>query len=200
VLNGQLELTPGGPAYLYRAGSDPATPERIDADHTLTLGPQDAIVYSTLDGADGVNNGDTQMVVFVGQVFHPTGTVIGADNYDHGETELDSFDYNGPPLPKMPSDSAIVSVRHLQLMPFDLFVFDPPEDLNFLAIFDPKIAAGLRVYDGAVSSFDLTSGHAAWKLQSLDPGPHTLFNRGEVPIDLYFLVLEPAPTLATPTP
>lgn len=47
VLNGKLEITPDGPAYLYRAGQDPAHPQRLDGGHALTLQPQDAIVYST---------------------------------------------------------------------------------------------------------------------------------------------------------
>jgi hypothetical protein len=192
VLNGKLELTPGGPAYLYRAGSDPAHPEQTDAGHTLTLGPQDAIVYSTQDGANGVNNGDTQMVAFVGQVSGPTGAELGIDGYDHGETDLYSFTYNGYPLPALPSDSAVISVHRLQLLPFDSFTFDPAADFRYLVTFDPATASGLRVYDGAVTAFDPTSGHAAWKLQDLGPGPHTLYNLGEDPIDIYFLVLEPS--------
>ncbi len=200
VLNGELELTPGGPAYLCRAGSDPKHPQRVEAGRTLTLGPQDAIVYSTQDGADGVNNGDTQMVAFVGQVSGPTGAALGIDGYDHGETDLYSFTYNGYPLPAPRSDSAVISVRRLRLLPFDMFVFDPAEDFIFQTTFDPATAAGLRIYDGVVSSFDLASGHASWKLQDLGPGPHTLINLGETPIDLYFLVLEPSPTPATPTP
>lgn len=198
VLKGKLELTPVGPAYLYRADSGPARPQQIDAGQALTLEPQDAIVYSTQDGASGMNNGDTPMVAFVGQVFGPADAVSGPEAYNHGETDLYSFTYNGYPLPAMPSDSAVVSVRQLQLLPFDGFVFDPAVDFVYLVTFDPATASGLRVYDGAVTSFDLTSGHASWKLQDLGSGPHTLFNLGETSIDLYFLVLEPAPAAVTP--
>jgi hypothetical protein len=140
------------------------------------------------------------MVAFIGQVSSPRGTAPGIDGYDHGETDLYSFTYNGYPLAAMPTDSAEVSVHRLQLLPFDSFVFDPAADFIYFVTFDPATASGLRVYDGAVTAFDPASGHAAWKVQELGPGPHTLYNLGDDPIDVYFMVLEPAPDPATPTP
>lgn len=198
VLDGELEVTPAGTAYVHRAGSDPSVLQRIEAGQLLTLGPRDTIIYSTQEGANGVTSADTPTIAFVGQVHGPGDVVAGPEAYNHGATEMVGLMYNGYPFPVLPSDSAAISVRRLQLLPFDSFVIDPPADLRYVLTYDPAAASGLRVYDGAVSTFPPTSGHAAWKLQDLGPGPHTLFNLGSEPVDIYFLVLEGAP--ATPSP
>jgi hypothetical protein len=199
VLSGKLAMTPAGPAYFYRSGA-PQSPEDVAPGTEASLGPGDSIVYSIADTGAGNNPGSEPMLAAIGLIgkeYILTPVAM--------PTEVRSVDFQYvDDMPVLSTKGATVSIQRLELLPYDSFVFDPDEDWKFLPAFDQFHARGLHMAEGALDGWSPTTEtipvYGSSALIFIVPGPCTLFDLGDEPIDIYFLVLEPYPPPATPSP
>lgn len=203
VLSGNLIFQPAGPALVYRRGSSAGMPVEYPAGESVTLGPNDAIVISTEAAATGTNPGSSPARILFGLA----GMNTDATAFNTGpQSEVEVVDSDVTDLDNLaPGDGASIAIRHLRLAPLDTFVYEKDPDLHIQLVFVPLQINDLRIYDGALDDLAQTLGqHGAYVTRALlkfpDPGPHTLVNIGDEPVDLYFMVIEPYPGTATPVP
>lgn len=201
VATGQLTVTPAGPAFFYPANQSGRSPMEVSAGQTMSIGPNEAIVFSAKDAAAGSNSGAASALavyslagkfdkMLPGSVLRPQDvTFIAAEHSD--------------PIPSLPTKGATMTVQRLDMAPFDTFVFEPDVGLRYLPLIDPYQTAGLRIDEGAVEGVVPQPGaqgiYGGVQLRYLKPGPHTIFNLSDKTVSFFFLVVEPAPA-ATPTP
>lgn len=201
ALRGELLVQPGGPALVYRETASSHEPVESAAGESIRLGPNDAIVFSSVATAIGSNPGSepVQALYSLTGVVHQETTGIGIEPRDITRVDLNYVDHPEP----LPGEGASVSIWHLALAPMDTFVYEIDDGLRLTPVYEPLQINDLRVYDGAIDhlSPDLTGRlHYASlaRLKSPEPGPHTLVNVGDETVDLYFMVVEPYPDTATP--
>jgi hypothetical protein len=194
VVSGELTVQPAGPALFYPANRQDQTPKEIPSGQTVSLGPDDAIVYASVDSAAGSNSGSEPVVAVIGNIGKPSEPGLGPDAGPLDVQNLDGHFVLGMQPP--PTAGASISIQRLQLAPFDSFVFEPDADWTYLCVFDQFQLPAVRMADGAFDSFSPTVDthrvYSSTQLTFPDPGPHTLFNLGEKTVDIYFLVVEPA--------
>jgi hypothetical protein len=201
ALNGELITQPLGPALLYRNGSSSGAPVEQSDGESVSLGPNDAIVFSSAVSATGTNPGNEPVHILVGLAGAggdvTLGTLTEPDDLTRVDVNLEEH------LSPLPGEAASVSIWHLQLAPLDTFVYDIEPGLRIVPIYVPLQINDLRIYDGALDPLapDLTGrSHLASRAFLLypDPGPHTLVNISDETVDLYILVAEPYADTATP--
>jgi hypothetical protein len=202
VVSGQLTLQPNGSALFFPAGTQHRAPMEIQAGTTVLLQPNDTLVYSTADTATGENLGSESAHALIGMVGILDSSVRGAFN---SPEDLLMHDHNYiAPIQDVKTEGATVSLQRLELQPFDSFVFDFNPDWRYLPAGDQNLGEGVRVAEGALDGLspEVRSQYvySTSSLIYMTPGPHTLFNLGDEPIDIYFLVVEPYPNSAVSTP
>jgi hypothetical protein len=202
VLSGELTVTPAGSALLYPANQSNKPPVEVSAGSDVSIGPDDTLVYSAAEAASGSNSGSEPALVLYGLVGIIDHSFPGA-GVEPTDVSFITFDY-ADPLAFMPTKGATVTLQRLELAPFDTFVFEPDADLWYLPLLDPAQREGLHIDEGALEGLAPQSNarqiYGAAQLRHLPPGPHTIFNLGDQTVSFYFLVVEPAPVAATPTP
>ncbi len=199
VEQGDLTIQPTGPA-LYFPGEDAGQPPReIAAGQTVSLGPSDGIVFAAKEPASGSNLGSSPTDALLGSMgFLDGGSDVGPIDLRNLDTQSN---YGMHPLS---TQDASISIQHLHLEPFDSYVFEPDPSWRYLCVFDQFQMTGVQMADGAIDH--LSAGiktyrlYASTQLTYPAPGPHTIFDLGEDPIDIYFLLIEPEPAPATPAP
>jgi hypothetical protein len=202
VLSGELIVTPAGPAFLYPAHQSEQPPVEVLAGQSVSIGPNDTIVYYAMDTAIGSNPGiEPALILYslVGAIWDhslPGATVPPTD------VSFSTFEYDDP-IPAVPTEGAALTLQRLELAPFDTFVFEPNADLRYLPFIDPNQTRGLHIAAGAFGGLVPESGsrdlYNAVQLRDLKPGPHTIFNLGDKTVSIYFLVVEPALVAGPPT-
>jgi hypothetical protein len=198
VERGELTLQPSGPALFYSAEDRDHAPREIAAGQTIFLGPYDGIAYAAKEPASGSNFGSEPAMALLGDMGH-----LSSES-DAGPIDIRNLDsqsdYGIAPLP---TAGASISIQHLRLAPYDSFVFEPGADWTYLTAFDQFRMAGAQMADGAVDGLsadvDIHWLYNSVQLTYPSPGPHTIFNLGDAPFDIYFLVLEPYPLQAATT-
>ena len=201
ILDGELTIEPSGPSLLYRGDTNDRPWVENDAGQTISLQPNDGIVYSIHDAATGSNPGTETMHALIGLTGSEDFTVPSASSMPDDVRSVDFSYVDG--MPSLPTKGASVSLQRLKLEPFDSFVFAPEANWKLLAVFDSLEVKDLRIAEGAVDgiSLDVASQtvFSSGLFQFLVPGQYTIFNLGEETVDLYFLKVEPAPDAGTPT-
>lgn len=195
VEQGDLTIQPTGPALFY-AGEDRGQPPReIVAGQTVSLGPSDGIVFAAKDAVSGSNLGSEPALALLGSMgFLDIGSDVGPIDFKNLDTQSN---YGMHPLA---TEGASISIEHLHLEPYDSYVFEPDPDSRYLCVFDQFQMTGVQMADGAVDR--VSTGvkthklYASTQLTYPSPGPHTIFDFGDDPVDIYFLVVEPV----TPAP
>jgi hypothetical protein len=198
VQQGNLTIQPTGPA-LYYAGEDPGQPPReIPTGQTVSLGPNDGIVFAARDAASGNNLGNEPAVALLGSMgYLDIGSDVGPIDFKNLDTQSN---YGMHPLA---TEGASISIEHLHMEPYDSYVFEPDPDSRYLCVFDQFQMTGAQFADGAVDQ--VSAGvkthklYASTQLTYPPPGPHTIFDFGNDPIDIYFLVVQPDPASAAST-
>jgi hypothetical protein len=203
VLDGEVDLQLKGPAIVYPADRT-RQPQPIDPGQTVRLGPNDAIVYSIMDTAIGVNPGTFPAIALFGLTGSQQVARSSPSAYSFPpDLGRGDFQYDDE-MPSPSTTSATVSMEHLELEPYNSFVLDLDASLTYMPLFDSTHADGLSIakgaFDGWAPNVQTIRISGPSGLRFIDPGPHTLFNLGPEPIDIYFLVIEPYSNLATPTP
>ncbi len=198
VEQGELSIQPSGPALFYSAEDRDQAPREIAAGQTISLGPYDGIVYAAKQPASGSNIGSEPAVALLGDMGH-----LSSES-DAGPIDIRNLDsqsdYGMDPLQ---TASASISIQHLRLAPYDSFVFEPGANWTYLSAFDQFRMAGAQMADGAVDGLS-PDVDTHWLYNSVQltypsPGPHTIFNLGDEPFDIFFLVVEPSPAQAATT-
>jgi hypothetical protein len=192
VEQGNLTIQPTGPALFYAGENQGQPPREIPIGQTVSLGPNDGIVFASRDSVSGHNLGSEPTVALLGSMgYLDTGSDIGPIDFKNLDTQSN---YGMHPLS---TEGASISVEHLHLEPYDSYVFDPDPDSRYLSVFDQFQLTGTQMADGAVDrvSAEVKTHklYASTQLTYPSPGPHTIFNFGDDPIDIYFLVVEPDP-------
>jgi hypothetical protein len=150
----------------------------------------------------GVNTGDVPVTALFGLA----GDVdLSLPDVTHPPSDVQRIDYAfDDAMSVLPSESANVSIQHLELLPGDSFIYGSNTDLRFLPLFDPQHADGLSLASGEIDRWSPELKSVPIRVPAgltiLGKGTHTLFNLGEETIDIYFFVVEPYPNPATPTP
>jgi hypothetical protein len=198
VLSGQLTVSPVGSALFYPANQFSQPPVEVSAGSSVSIGPNDTVVYSATETGTGSNSGSEPAIVLyalVGALEHELGSSVRP-----ADVSFINYEYFNP-IPSMPTEGAAITLQRLELAPFDTFVFEPDADLRYLPFVE---TVGLRIAEGALEGLVPQSGtrgiYGAVNLRYLPPGPHTIFNLGDETVSIYFLVVEPTPVAATPTP
>ncbi len=202
VLSGELAITPAGPAFVYPAQRSGQPPVEVQAGKTISIGPNDTIVYSSTDTATGRNEGGETALVLNG-VAGTLDKMLPGSAVNPNDVTFIAHEYDMTGATTMPTAGATVSLQRLELAPFDTFVFEPDEDWQYLALIDRAQIDGLRIDDGAIEGLVPNPGaqgiYGGVQLRLDKPGPRTIFNLGDKTVDFYFLVVEPFPDTATPT-
>ena len=110
-------------------------PEEVPAGVTVSIGPNDALVYSAEETATGSNSGSESALVVYG-----LGGIGGRNASWLGICALQTFPSLclkfANPI-SVPTKGATVMLQRLELAPFDTFVFEPGADLRYLSIDRP---------------------------------------------------------------
>jgi hypothetical protein len=203
VLNGELIVTPAGAAFLYPAHQPGQPPVEVTAGETVSIGPDDTIVYSSTDTATGSNPGSEPALALYG-IVGILDSMLPGNSVRPKDVSFITHEYDTDYVPSIPTAGATMTLQRLELAPFDTFVFDPDPDLRYVPLIDPNQTDGLRIEEGALDGLVPNPGaqgiYAGYQLRYLKNRPHTIFNLGDQTADFYFLVVEPFPDAATPTP
>lgn len=201
VLSGDMDIAPNGPAIVYPADHT-QQPQQLAAGVSAALGPNDAIAYSIADAATGTNPGTEPLVALFALAGSEDFSVPGAFSMP-GDVSHSDFQYIDG-MQVLPTAGATVSIQRVELQPFDSFVFDPATISHYLPAIDLSRTQGLQMAAGVLDEWSPTIKTmpvgSSSALMYPDLGPHTLFDLGDEPIDLYFFVVEPYPDSATPAP
>jgi hypothetical protein len=201
VLSGELAITPAGPAFFYPAHRFGQPPVEVEAGEEVSMGPNDTIVYSSIDTATGSNPGSVPALVLnsalgIRDKMLPGSSVLPKD------VSFIAHEYDKAFIPNLPTTGATVTLQRLQLAPFDTFVFEPGKDWMYLALLDRSQSDGLRIDDGAIEGLLPNPGaqgiYGGVQLRPYKPGPRTIFNLGDKTVSIYFLVIEPFPDGGVP--
>jgi hypothetical protein len=198
VLSGALTVTPAGPALFYPANQSGQPPVEIRGGQPVSIGPNETIIYSTIDGATGSNPGAVAALMLYGNVgstdYQAMGTVPNDVSFITRET--------ADPITPVTTEGATVTLQRVELAPSESYVFDPDADLRYLGFFDVTQTGELRLEEGANEGLVPAPGaqrlRDPFQLRYLTPGPHTIFNLGDQTAEIYFLVVEPRPMPGTP--
>jgi hypothetical protein len=203
ILRGELSITPAGPAFVYSNNQSGQPPVEVAPGETVSMGPDDTIVYSTTDTAAGSNPGSDPALALYG-VVGDLDKYLPGSNERPNDVSFIAYEYDTAIVPRISTAGATVTLQRLELAPFDTFVFDPDADLKYVPLFDPAQTGDLHIADGALEGLVPNPGtqrlEEGFQLRYLQNKPHTIFNLGDQTVEIYFLVVEPAPDAATPTP
>lgn len=201
VLSGVLSVTPAGPAFFYPALESGQLPVELQAGETVALGPNDTIVYSSMDTASGSNPG-YEPVLVLNSVIGIRDKMLPGSSVLPKDVSVIAHEFDKALLPTFPTTGATITLRRLELAPFDTFVLEHHEDWLYLAVIDRAQTDGLRIDQGAIEGLAPQPGaqgiYGGVQLRYLKPGPYTIFNLGEKTVVFYFLVIEPLPDAGTP--
>jgi hypothetical protein len=199
VLSGTLTVIPAGPALFYPANQTGPRPVELQAGERVTVGQDETIIYSATDGASGSNPGTVSALTLYGTVGPVDNAAVGIVPDDVSFIDFETAE----PITPLTTTGATMTLQRLELVPFDTFVFEPAADLRYVPFFDTAQVEELHMEEGAIDGLVPEPGgqriRDGYELRFLAPGPHTLSNLGDQTVEIYFLVVEPAPMPGTPT-